>query len=54
VLHTFVTHYNCERPHRALALPPPVAITALNSPLAATNEHRDLPDGLIHEYRAAA
>jgi putative transposase len=54
VLHTYVTHYNCERPHRALALVPPVAITGLNSPVAATIERRDLLGGLIHEYRAAA
>ena len=53
VLHTYVTHYNCERPHRALALVPPVATTELNPPVAATIERRDLLGGLIHEYRAA-
>jgi putative transposase len=54
VLHTYVTHYNHERPDRALALAPPEAISGRDSPPAATIERHDLLDGLIHEYRAAA
>jgi len=54
VLSTYVTHYNCERPHRALALVPPGTISSRDSPAAATIERHDLLGGLIHEYRAAA
>jgi transposase InsO family protein len=54
VLRTYVTHYNRERPHRALALAPPEAISGRDSPAAATIERHDLLGGLIHEYRAAA
>jgi transposase InsO family protein len=54
VLHTYVTHYNRERPHRALALVAPEAISGRDSPAAATIERHDLLGGLIHEYRAAA
>ena len=48
------THYNRERPHRALALVPPEAISGGDPPAAATIERHDLLGGLIHEYRAAA
>jgi transposase InsO family protein len=54
VLSTYVTHYNRERPHRALALVPPQALSGGNPPVAATIKRRDLLGGLIHEYRAAA
>jgi putative transposase len=54
VLSTYVTHYNRERPHRALALVPPEAISGGDLPAAATIERHDLLGGLIHEYRAAA
>ena len=54
VLRTYVTHYNRERPHRALALVPPEAIGGGDPPAAATIERHDLLGGLIHEYRAAA
>jgi transposase InsO family protein len=54
VLSTYVTHYNGERPHRALALAPPEAISGGDPPAAATIERHDLLGGLIHEYRAAA
>jgi hypothetical protein len=53
VLSTDVTHYNRERPHRALALPPEQTHAA-DRPAAATIERHDLLGGLIHEYRAAA
>ena len=54
VLATYLTHYNRERPHRALALMPPEAISGGDPPVAARIERRDLLGGLIHEYRAAA
>jgi transposase InsO family protein len=54
VLHTYVTHYNHERPHRALALAPPEPISGRDPPPAATIERHDLLGGLIHEYRAVA
>jgi putative transposase len=54
VLGTYVTHYNRERPHRALALAPPETISERDPPAAATIERHDLLGGLIHEYRAAA
>jgi putative transposase len=53
VLSTYVTHYNRERPHRALALVPPEPLSA-GVPPAAPVERHDLLGGLIHEYRAAA
>ena len=54
VLRTYVTHYNTERPHRALALVPPEASDGAQPAVAATIERHDLLGGLIHEYRAAA
>jgi putative transposase len=54
VLHIYTTHYNRERPHRALALLPPETIDAADPPAAATIEHHDLVGGRIYEYRAAA
>jgi len=50
----YVTHYNAERPHRALALLPPEGNDKRNQPAANTIERHDLLGGLIHEYRAAA
>ena len=54
VLRRYVTHYNAERPHRALALRPPEGSDTRNTPSADTIERRDLLGGLIHEYRTAA
>jgi transposase InsO family protein len=54
VLRCYVTHYNAERPHRALALVPPEAGDTAVRPGNAKIERRDLLGGLIHEYRAAA
>jgi transposase InsO family protein len=59
VLRVYVRHYNCGRPHRALALQPPeptAAATAARGDPAAplTGVHRrDLLGGLIHEYELA-
>jgi putative transposase len=54
VLCCYVTHYNAERPHRALALVPPEAGNTAVRPANAKIERHDLLGGLIHEYRAAA
>jgi putative transposase len=54
VLRRYVTHYNAERPHRALALLPPEGNDKPNQPDANTIERHDILGGLIHEYRAAA
>jgi hypothetical protein len=54
VLHIYTTHYNSERPHRALTLVPPEAITRADPPSTAAIERHDLLGGLIHEYHAAA
>jgi putative transposase len=54
VLRRYVTHYNAERPHRALALLTPTGSAERNPPAAAIIERHDLLGGLIHEYRAAA
>jgi hypothetical protein len=53
VLRRHVTHYNAERPHRALALLPPAGSHKHQRP-AETIERHDLLGELIHEYRAAA
>jgi putative transposase len=54
VLRHYVSHYNAERPHRALALLTPAGSNKHNHPAATTIERHDLLGGLIHEYRAAA
>jgi putative transposase len=54
VLRRYVTHYNAERPHRALALVPPEARNTTTRPANTNIERHDLLGGLIHEYRAAA
>jgi hypothetical protein len=54
VLHCYVTHYNAERPHRALALLSPASSNKPNERSANTIERHDLLGGLIHEYRTAA
>jgi putative transposase len=53
VLHTYVNHYNRERPHRGLALQPPEA-PPLRSPGSGDVHRRDRLGGLIHEYYKAA
>jgi putative transposase len=59
VLRVYVTHYNRQRPHRALDLKSPdtsrplsVAATCPPQPLGV--DRRDLLGGLIHEYELAA
>jgi hypothetical protein len=54
VLRIYATHYNRERPHRALALVPPEVSSGGDAPVTASIERRDLLGGLIHEYHAAA
>lgn len=59
VLRVFVTHYNSERPHRALDLKPPdpsirPPIAAAAMPYSLQVNRRDLLGGLIHEYEATA
>ncbi|MGH8732793.1 MAG: integrase core domain-containing protein, partial [Burkholderiales bacterium] len=53
-LRVYTTHYNHERPHRALELKPPDAIGKADPPASETIARRDLLGGLIHEYHAAA
>ena len=58
VLRVYVRHYNCGRPHRALALQPPIPTAVApargDPPAALTGVHRrDLLGGLIHEYELA-
>jgi putative transposase len=54
VVRTYVTHYNRERPHRALDLHPPEATSASEPPVCGTIHRRDRLGGLIHEYYRAA
>jgi putative transposase len=54
-LRTYVDHYNRQRPHRALGLASPLAETLVPVPVSThAVRRRDLLDGLIHEYHAAA
>ncbi len=59
VLRVYVTHYNAERPHRALGLKPPDSTirppnAAAATPYSLQVDRRDLLGGLIHEYELAA
>jgi putative transposase len=54
-LRTYAEHYNRERPHRALALVPPLG--EADRPIAMSPRdvrRRDLLGGLVHEYHRAA
>jgi putative transposase len=53
-LRIYTTHYNRERPHRALALLPPDPAVAANPPLAGEIERHARLGGLIHEYHRIA
>lgn len=53
-LRVYLTHYNHERPHRALELKPPEWDNRTHAESDAAIERRDLLGGLIHEYHAAA
>jgi putative transposase len=54
VLRLYTTHYNSERPHRALALLPPEPATAATTATGHQIKRRDRLGGLIHEYHRAA
>ena len=56
VLREYVAHYNAARPHRALALRPPLARRQPLHPVAqaAGIIRRDRLGGLIHEYEPGA
>jgi putative transposase len=55
ILREYLAHYNDERPHRALALAAPTRelVEPRGSPPTEIRR-RDVLEGLIHEYRAAA
>jgi hypothetical protein len=53
-LRIYTTHYNRERPHRALALLPPDPDIAANPPLAGEIARHARLGGLIHEYHRVA
>ena len=52
LLRVYTAHYNSERPHRGLALEPPVA-PQLTSRTGSAIERRDRIGDLIHEYYRA-
>jgi putative transposase len=57
VLHTYVDHYNCQRPHHALGLTvpdPPGELIPLPSASQARVSRTDRLGGLLHEYARAA
>ncbi len=55
VLDTYVEHYNAHRPHRGLDLASPNAPLLHPSTAPTEDVHRrDVLNGLIHEYHAAA
>jgi putative transposase len=56
VLREYVAHYNAARPHRALALRPPLARGQPTWPTGRVEKvlRRDRPGGLIHEYEPVA
>jgi putative transposase len=53
VLHTYIDHYNTQRPHRALELRPPEPDIDARSGATGIYRH-DRLGGLIHEYYRAA
>jgi hypothetical protein len=54
VLASFVDHYNHQRPHRGLALRPPVPLKPQPPPRIGTVKRRDRLGGVLHEYYRAA
>jgi putative transposase len=57
VLHTYVDHYNRQRPHRALGLAPPDPpgeLITFPHAAAARVHRRDRLGGLLHEYARVA
>jgi transposase InsO family protein len=53
-LRVYLTHYNRERPHRALELKPPEWDDRTCTALGAAIERRNILGGVIHEYHATA
>jgi transposase InsO family protein len=54
-LRSYAEHYNRGRPHRALALAPPLAEASDVTPVSPRDvRRRDLLGGLIHEYHGVA
>jgi putative transposase len=54
-LTTYATHYNRDRPHRALGLAPPLARDEVPPPVSPPDVRRqDLLGGLIHEHYGRA
>jgi putative transposase len=53
-LRVFVDHYNHQRPHRALALCPPVPPEPRPPPTTGPIKRRDRLGGVLHEYYRAA
>jgi putative transposase len=54
VLRIYTTHYNRERPNRALALLSPDSTSADPQPSGTEIKRRDRLGGLVHEYHRAA
>jgi putative transposase len=60
VLRVYVSHYNLQRPHRALELRPPestaadLTVKTHSTPHGLQVNRRDLLGGLIHEYERIA
>lgn len=53
-LRIYFSHYNAERPHRALELKPPAPDDRLSTTPTQAIHRRDLLGGLIHEYHPTA
>jgi hypothetical protein len=53
VLRQFVSHYNEQRPHRAIGLGVPAGSAGPSAPTLDVRRH-DVLGGLIHEYHPAA
>jgi transposase InsO family protein len=54
-LRIYAEHYNRQRPHRALALGPPLGGARVPVPVSPRDvRRRDLLGGLIHEYHGLA
>jgi putative transposase len=53
-LDAYTSHYNTQRPHRALELLPPIQPPDLASADLDRIERQDILGGLIHEYHPAA
>ena len=57
VLPAYIRHYNEHRPHRSLDQRPPIQKPPPRSATDVALDHvrrRDVLEGLIHEYKAAA